>query len=407
MGKTLYRAEILYDPGHDPGDATGSDPIRSDWGLLIDEAGALLESAPAAELSGRGDRVVHAPLISPGLVNAHVHLTDAGRRETVPGGEGLVPWVRNLLRSRAGAEPGEGIAETLQEMLEGGTVAIGEVSNDLGPLRQIEASGITTRFIYELIGTRAAEAEEAIERFRGAAAGADERPEVRFSPAIHAPYSVSLRLIDAIVAEARRRRVPTYIHLAEDPAERELYRSGGGEWRGFLEEIGVWDPAFVPPGEDPIDCFDRRGYLDPRFVAVHLTDTTDREIELLAARGAQAILSPTSNLHITDRLPPYRTIVRSGLRFALGTDGRGSNPSMNVLDEARLLAEAFPDESSSCLLHALIPRGASILGFPELVRLVPGSCIPLLLHSTPVAEPTEEGVAGVLLDRGNRMIRIA
>ena len=407
MGKTLYRAEILYDPvdsGRNNG--PGSDPIRSDWGLLIDDAGPLLESAPAAELSGRGDRVVHAPLITPGLVNAHVHLTDAGRRERVPGGEGLIPWVRNLLRSRAGAVPGEGIAETLQEMLEGGTVAIGEVSNDLGPLDQIEASGITTRFIYELIGTRAAEAEEAIERFRGAA-GSDERPAVRFSPAIHAPYSVSLRLIDAIVAEARRRRVPTYIHLAEDPAERELYRSGGGEWRGFLEEIGVWDPAFAPPGEDPIDWFDRRGYLDRRFVAVHLTDATDREIELLAARGAQAILSPTSNLHITDRLPPYRTIVRSGLRFALGTDGRGSNPSMNVLDEARLLAESFPDESSSCLLQGLIPRGASILGFPELARLVPGSSIPLLLHSTPVAEPTEEGVAGVLLDRENRMIRIA
>lgn len=406
MGKTLYRAEILYDPGRDPGDGGESDPIRSDWGLLIDDAGHLLESAPAAELSGRGDRVIHAPLVTPGLINAHVHLTDAGRTETVSGGEGLVPWVRNLLRARAVAEPGEGVTRVLQEMLEGGTMAIGEVSNDLETLDPIDASGITARFIYELIGTRAAEAEQSIERFRQAV-GAAKRAAVRFSPAIHAPYSVSLPLIDAIVAEARRRRVPTYIHLAEDPAERELYRSGEGEWRGFLEEIGMWDPEFVPPGEDPIDWFDRRGYLDHRFVAVHLTDAIDPEIELLAARGAQAILSPTSNLHIADRLPPYRTIVRSGLRFALGTDGRGSNPSMNVLDEARLLADAFPEESSSRLLRALIPDGASILGFPELVRLLPGRRIPLLLHSIPVVEPTEEGVAAVLLDRGNRITGIA
>ena len=76
---------------------------------------------------------------------------------------------------------------------------------------------------------------------------AHPHPTVRFSPAIHAPYSVSFELIDRIVAEARRRHVPTYIHLVEDPAGREVYGTGEGDWRGFLEEIGVWDDGFTPP----------------------------------------------------------------------------------------------------------------------------------------------------------------
>ncbi len=402
MGKTLYRAEIVYDPLHPATDG----PVRSDWGLLVDESGLLHASAPAAELLGEGDRTEHVPLITPGFVNAHVHLTDAGRSGTVPGGEGLIAWVRGLLGARAGAEPGSGVAETLGEMRDGGTVAVGEVANDLVTLEPIVASGMAARFIYELIGTRPSSAEESIERFRRDVA-AHPHPTVRFSPAIHAPYSVSFELIDRIVAEARRRHVPTYIHLAEDPAERELYGTGEGDWRGFLEEIGVWDDGFTPPGIDPIEWFDRRGYLDERFVAVHLTDASDAEIRLLADRGARAILSPTSNLHITDRLPPYRAILRSGLRFALGTDGRGSNPSMDVLDEARLLAESFPEESRVPLLRGLIPEGASILDLPEVAEYRAGRISPFLVHSLEVAEPTEESIIGVLLDRENRISRIS
>lgn len=397
MRKTLYTTDLLYDP-------TSPQRCRRDWAVLLDDTGTIHASGPSVSLSGTGDDVRQVPLLTPGFANAHVHLTDAGRRDTVPGGDGLVAWVGRLLRSRR-EESEQGAPETLRRMAAGGTVTLGEVANDLSTLPAIVASGMRTRLICEMIGHPAGDAAAIIERYRETCSEVTSE-QVALSPGIHAPYSVSLELIDRIVEEARRRGVPTFIHLAEDPAERELYRRGEGEWRGFLEELGVWDGSFHPPGVDPIPFFDRQGYLAPGFVAVHLSDATDQEIELLAARGAAAILSPSSNLHITGRLPRYGTIVRSGLRFALGTDGRGSNRSIDVLDEARRLAEAFPEEPLAPLLRGLISVGHDILGFPEVCRIEPGMTVPLLAHSKPAEEPTEEGIAGVLLSPDNRIERI-
>ena len=36
----------------------------------------------------------------PGVLNCHVHLTDAAQQKPVPGGEGLIRWVGELLASR-------------------------------------------------------------------------------------------------------------------------------------------------------------------------------------------------------------------------------------------------------------------------------------------------------------------
>ena len=365
----LHTAEILYSPDFDR--------PKVGYGLLIDESGTILEAAPIRELLDICDERHDHQVIMPGVVNAHIHLTDAGRTETVPGGEGLVAWIRKLLADRdaglTSKEREEAVTRTIDEIRASGTVALGEVVNNEGTLKPIMRSGMRCRYIHELIDFSREGREKIMaeaERLKGAHGW---EGNVVHALGAHAPYSISPELMKSIDEWSLANRTYLYQHLAEGPDERKLYERGEGPWVEFLKMAGAWDESFVPPGVSPILFYDQLGLLSVRFVAVHLADAADGEIQLLARRGVKAVLSPTSNLHITGLLPHVREMVRVGMRLALGTDGRGSNPSMDVFDEARLLHERFPDLPPGTLLRAVTVGGADVLGFPDLGRIRVGS----------------------------------
>ena len=369
MNRILHTSEILYSPNFDQ--------PKVKYGLLVDESGTILEVAPSQRLLDACDERHDHQVIMPGVVNAHIHLTDAGRSQPVPGGEGLVSWIRNLMDDRSAGltdpERLDVVGRTIHEMREKGTVAFGEVANNEVNLVTIQQAGVRCRFIHELIGGDEERAQEIID-------GADRiyqekhwNANVAHAVGAHAPYSVSIKLMKLIAERSAKNNQHFYQHLAEDPAERDLYERGEGSWVDFLKNLGVWQEGSFPIGLSPIPLYDSLGLLTDRFVAVHLADATHQEIQLLASRGVKVILSPTSNLHITGLLPPVRVIVEAGMKIALGTDGRGSNSSMDVFDEARLLYQHFPDLPSGTLLRALTVGGADILNFSDLGDLCVGS----------------------------------
>lgn len=365
--RTLHTAEILL-PISRP-------PLRG-GGVVVDESGIVLEVGQIGSLTGSFDERHQHQIVMPGVLNCHTHLTDAQIEEPVPGGEGLTAWVLRLLALRYDNGSTSRVAESsalqgavenvLDEMQEGGTVAVGEVSNNLRTLTPISRANMQCRFVQELIGfnkDRASQVNELAEEEPDSIRSSDH---IHFSLGAHAPYSVSPQLMQNIVRCNRQFGRFTYQHLAEDPAERELYECASGSWREYLEEIGAWEPSWRAQGMSPIEYYDHQDFLDEHFVAVHLADATENELGLLAKRRVMAILSPTSNVHINRRLPPFDKIVRSGIAFALGTDGRGSNPSVDVFDEAALLLEHWPDIAPGVLLRALTSSGAAILQLADL-----------------------------------------
>lgn len=376
---TLHTCELLYSPE--------SEIPERDRGLIVDDEGRIIRIAARRELHGSADREVHHQILMPAVVNAHIHLTDAARTEIVPGGDGLIRWVGKLTSDRSGGrtvdERRVALRSTLEEMREAGTGLIGEVVNDAGTIEAIREADMPCRLIHELIAFRLDRLDGMLARTRevelGCAASEAEAGSgrsaayLRYTIGSHAPYSVSPELMTAIVVRNRAAGRPTFQHLAEDPDERILYERGEGPWREFLEAVGAWEAAWHGVGMSPIALYDSLGLFGSDFVAVHLTDATEQEIRLLANRGAGAVLSPTSNLHITERLPLVDQMVECGMRLGLGTDGRGSNPSMNVFDEAVLLQHHFPMLPPGTLLRALTAGGAELLGFPEFGRIREGT----------------------------------
>jgi cytosine/adenosine deaminase-related metal-dependent hydrolase len=381
----LYRAEALFD---------GDGRLLRDAGVVVDDGGTVQEVGPIDSIRTGVSERHDVQVLMPGVVNAHTHLTDAEIERPVAGGDGLNAWVRRLLKRRDGRpdpedtiEQGEprrangpsqsvaldAVAEVLRRMRKSGTVAIGEVCNGIATLEPILQSGMRTRFIQELLAFRSERAAPALEAAVEIETNARWNDRVLPTVGIHAPYSVSPELAGMILEHNTKRRRLTFVHLTEDPAERELYINGGGPWKEYLKELGAWDESWRAPGVAPIEHYDRLGLLGPSLAAVHLADATDDEIALVATRGVRVILSPTSNLHIGNRLPPLEAIVARGIPFALGTDGRGSNPSIDVFDEARLLAERFESLDGMLLIQALTANGAAMLGFGELGRIAPGT----------------------------------
>jgi cytosine/adenosine deaminase-related metal-dependent hydrolase len=134
-----------------------------------------------------------------------------------------------------------------------------------------------------------------------------------------------------------------------------------------------WSMAGFPvPHKGPIDVASDRGLLAPDVLLVHLTDIRSRELDLVAASGAEVVLCPRSNLFIEVKLPPLTEMLNAGLKPALGTDSLASNLSLDVLAEAKALADRFPSVSPGVLVDMATTNGARALGRNDLGRLAKG-----------------------------------
>ncbi|HEX6838587.1 MAG TPA: amidohydrolase, partial [Polyangia bacterium] len=102
-------------------------PLRD--GAVALDGDRIAAVGPRAALAELGEVVEHHGVIMPGTVNAHTHLELSHVR--VPGGDGLVPWVRRLLASRTPTNVLLARAAA-KSMAARGTVGVVDISNDGG-----------------------------------------------------------------------------------------------------------------------------------------------------------------------------------------------------------------------------------------------------------------------------------
>jgi 5-methylthioadenosine/S-adenosylhomocysteine deaminase len=141
------------------------------------------------------------------------------------------------------------------------------------------------------------------------------------SPAL-APHSIymvsedSLRWIGELSAE---RELPVQIHLAE--TEREV------------------EECLAAHGLRPAAYLDSVGLLSERTVLAHGVWLEREELELIAARGATVVTNPAANMKLAvGGVFPYPAAREAGVAVGLGSDGAGSNDSLDLLAELKLFA---------------------------------------------------------------------
>lgn len=140
------------------------------------------------------------------------------------------------------------------------------------------------------------------------------KPMIKLGIAPHSLRAVSESALREVLLSWPDRECPVHIHIAEQPAEIEDCK----------EYLGA------RPVEYLIDQFP----IDRRWCLVHATHMSKSELRLAAQSKATVGLCPTTEADLGDGVFKTDEWLKSGGRFAIGSD---SNVRISVAEELRLL----------------------------------------------------------------------
>jgi cytosine/adenosine deaminase-related metal-dependent hydrolase len=343
-------------------------PIRDGW-LRTDggRIAAFGHSRPG-DFTASDEIDLGAVAILPGLVNAHTHLELSWMRGRIPESLQFPDWIRAVLelRRHAGCEGEilEAIDAAIREARRFGTALVGDVSNTLSTIRALGEQGMPAVLFYELLGFRSQDARRLFDLALSEVQKVPTTPDIRISLAPHAPYSVSPALFHLIRAELRANPLSrSSLHLGESQAENEFLRNGTGSCRAVLEELGKWDPLWMPPQCSPIDYADQLGFLNEQVLIVHGVQFGLAELQKVLASRATIVTCPRGNIRTGAGSPPVDDFFEAGVRVAVGTDSLASVPDLNIFAELAQMRALAPSVPARRLLESATIAGAHALGF--------------------------------------------
>jgi 5-methylthioadenosine/S-adenosylhomocysteine deaminase len=282
------------------------------------------ENSPRYEAREVVDLPTHA--VIPGFVNAHTHAPMSlfrGMADDLP----LMEWLEGHIwpaeRHWVSAEfVRAGTTLSVVEMLRSGTTCF----NDMyffpdEAARVAEEAGIRACVGLILVDFPSAWAQSADEYItKGLELHEDLRGSslvtTAFAP--HAPYTVSDEPLERIRVLADELDIPIHIHVHET--------------------AGEITQAEAETGMRPLARLERLRLLEPRLLAVHMTQLLAEEIETLATTGVHILHCPESNLKLASGFCPIEVVIQAGVNVALGTDGAASNNDLDMLGEMRTAA---------------------------------------------------------------------
>jgi 5-methylthioadenosine/S-adenosylhomocysteine deaminase len=146
-------------------------------------------------------------------------------------------------------------------------------------------------------------------------------PAVAPALAPHSIYTVSEDSLRWIAELGAERGVPIHIHLSE--TEKEV------------------EDCVAAHGLRPAAYLDRLGMLSERTVLAHGVWLDAAELELVAARGCTVVTNPVANMKLAvGGVFPYPAARAAGVAVGLGSDGAGSNDSLDLFSDLKLFALA-------------------------------------------------------------------
>lgn len=354
----------------------GETPPIADAAVVVDASGMVKDVGRATDVIPRstGAAITRVRGIAfPGLVNAHTHVELSAMRGKVTAGRGFVPWVDELLGTRMEVVPEddvEAIDAAARDLSRFATVAVGDVTNSLAAVSALAREGIGGSVFHEVFGQdRAA----VLRRIEGLRSELEERhgswptADLSYAPAAHTLYTTHADAVRALVDAAMRNDARSSIHLAEHPGERRAIEHGDGPVVTWFEARTKQRPDW--PRRALFDYAAELGILREGMLLVHLTDARREELSRVAESGASVVLCPRSNLYIEAKLPPLLAALDAGIEPALGTDSLASNTSLDVLAEAKALADRFPSVPPWQLVRMATWNGAQALARTDLGRV--------------------------------------
>ncbi|HZA90701.1 MAG TPA: amidohydrolase, partial [Solirubrobacterales bacterium] len=293
------------------------------------EDGRIAELGPNVT-PREGDEVIEAAgmALVPGLWNAHTHAAMTlfrGYGDDMP----LMEWLQRKIwpvEERLDADDVYwGTRLACAEMIRTGTVGFWDMYWQPGATaRAVADAGIRAVIGAPLIDGgdpgsdhKLDELKQFTEQSLAEVAEAGERISAAIAP--HAIYTVSEASLRWIGERAEEAEVPIHIHLSE--TEQEV------------------DDCVAAHGARPAAYLDRLGVLGPRTLLAHGVWLDDAELDLIAERGTTVVTNPVANLKLAvGGVFPYPAANARRIDVGLGTDGAGSNNSLDMFEQMKFFA---------------------------------------------------------------------
>jgi 5-methylthioadenosine/S-adenosylhomocysteine deaminase len=320
------------------------------------EAGRIAELGPGVRGRDEDELIDAAGMaLVPGLVNGHTHAAMTlfrGHGDDRP----LMEWLEQVIWPVEARLDDEdvywGTRLACAEMIRTGTVRFWDMYWRVGAIaRAVEDAGLRATIGVPLIDVGDAAGEG---RLRDRAERALEEigePRELVQPALapHAIYTVSEPSLRWIAEASQERGIPVQMHLSE--TQQEVAR------------------CVSEHGARPAEYLERLGLLGPRTLLAHGVWLDEAELELIASRAATVVTNPVANLKLAvGGVFPYPSARRHGVAVGLGTDGPGSNNSLDLLQDVKTFA----------LLQKHAADDPSVVPAAEAWALATGRLAPLL-----------------------------
>lgn len=276
-------------------------------------------------------------VVIPGLVNSHVHLTQALIRGCADD-LGLIDFLVKrvwVLMGNFDEDDGRTSSELcILEMLKSGTTAfvesmiVGRYGFD-GIARVVEYSGIRaalSKTVMDLpnyvegnamyagmVEDRESSMREALDMHAKWQGAADGRIQVWFGP--RTPGGCSADLFSEVTASAKERGMGITLHLAE-----------------VREDVAYLRKEY---NMSPVEFAESVGMVGPRVLLIHTVWLDDKDIQLLAKTGTNVTHNPISNAKLASGIAPIPAMLAAGVNVSLGTDAGTCNNTYDIIHDMR------------------------------------------------------------------------
>jgi 5-methylthioadenosine/S-adenosylhomocysteine deaminase len=334
----------------------------------------------------RGREIIDATgqIILPGLINTHTHAAMVlyrGLADDLALSEWLNKYIFPAEAKTVSPEfVRAGTRLAALEMIESGTTTFADMYYFEEEVAAVtKAAGLRGVLGQTIIQFPVADAKtpaDALVRAEAFISAFKDDPLITPAVAPHAMYTLDGPTLKAARDLAKRRNVPTLIHLAETrdeiQAAQERFRSS------------------------PVAYLDSLGFLGPGVLGAHGVWVNDADIAVLKARGVGISHNPESNMKLASGTAPVPAYLKADVAIGLGTDGAASNNDLDMFEAMRVAAllhkhaNADPRAlSARSALEMATIRGARALGMDKRIgSLEPRKQADLITVSTNGARQT-------------------
>lgn len=347
--------------------------------LVTDTDGIVLDIIPEEDA---GDDIQQLKgILSPGFINAHCHLELSHLKDVIPPHTGLIPFLLDVVGKRD--FPMDVILDRIEkaenEMYNDGIVAVGDIGNTANTLKTKLKSKIRWNNFVEVLSfsdenaaLRIQEYREVLNKFDAAEAdGLLDKNHFMTALVPHAPYTISDQTFLRI-NELTNGKVIS-MHNQENPAEDQLYKTGGGEYLHFLKKFGFEESPFPITGKSALRSCLPHFNQGQRMLLVHNTFIPEEDILFAVEHAKQHLaglhfcICANANLYIENTMPPIDMLMGKGVDIVLGTDSYSSNWQLSISSEIRTIREKNPTIPLQTILQWATINGARALGRDEVL----------------------------------------